>query len=117
MIVGPAIETPMPPTWGAPASANSSLRMNCSMVLSPAPPYSFGHAGAIQPRSSQLLAPLAHGAALQLEAGAAAGAVAVRCLAALVAAKGASLRRLRCGTRRLRGTRDLGAMLLLLVCR
>src|SRR3990170_8064383 len=52
MRVGPTIWTPMPPTWGAPASANSSFMMNCSMVVRPAPPYSVGQPGAIQPRSA-----------------------------------------------------------------
>src|SRR3989304_1488219 len=52
MSVGPTIVTPMLPIGGAPASANSSFRMNCCIVVRPAPPYSFGQAGAIQPRSA-----------------------------------------------------------------
>ena len=47
--VGPTIETPMPPTGGTRFSANSSFMMNCCMTERPAPPYSLGQAGAIQP--------------------------------------------------------------------
>ncbi len=54
MIVGPAQPVPMPklPPRGAPESDISWLKMNCSMTVMPAPPYSFGHAGAIQPWSA-----------------------------------------------------------------
>src|SRR5437868_6433194 len=52
MRVGPIICTPKPPTWGARASAISSLKMNCSPGDMPAPPYSFGQCGAIQPRAA-----------------------------------------------------------------
>src|SRR3972149_4451851 len=48
--VGPTIITPMPPTGGTRCSANSSFMMNCSITPRPAPPYSFGQAGAIPPR-------------------------------------------------------------------
>jgi len=40
---------------GARCFAISSLKMNCSIWLMPAPPYSFGQAGAIQPRSASCL--------------------------------------------------------------
>ena len=43
--VGPSIETPEPPTPGAPASASSWLKMNCSIALRPPPPYWAGQLG------------------------------------------------------------------------
>uniref|UniRef100_UPI003570F359 hypothetical protein n=1 Tax=Tepidiforma flava TaxID=3004094 RepID=UPI003570F359 len=43
-----------PRLTGAPRLwANSWLRMNCSTTDMPAPPYSFGQAGAIQPRRTR----------------------------------------------------------------
>jgi hypothetical protein len=53
--LGPTIDIPMPPTLGARASAISSLMMNCCMRVKAAPPYSFGHDGAIHPRSTSFL--------------------------------------------------------------
>ena len=50
MSVGPTIDVPMPPTGGTRFDANSSFMMNWRMTSRPAPPYSFGQAGAIQPR-------------------------------------------------------------------
>ena len=52
MSVGPSIIKPRPPSLGAPASANSWLRMNWSIGFMPAPPYAEGQAGAIHPRSA-----------------------------------------------------------------
>ena len=49
MIVGPAMAMPMPPGRGARDFASSSLKMNCSITVMPAPPYSFGQAGATHP--------------------------------------------------------------------
>ena len=49
--VGPSMWTPEPPTAGAPDSASSWLRMNCSIGPSPAPPYWDGQCGATQRRS------------------------------------------------------------------
>ena len=46
MIVEPTLGMP---TRGARVSANTSLRMYCSITLRSEPPYSFGHEGAIQP--------------------------------------------------------------------
>src|SRR5947208_3363942 len=49
MIVGPPNAMPMPPGRGARAFAISSLNTNCCITVIPAPPYSFGHAGAVHP--------------------------------------------------------------------
>src|SRR3990172_9320190 len=93
MRVGPTMLMPMSPViWGAPASANSSLRMSCSTSVRPAPPYSFGHEGATQPRSVSFRRHSA-GAPLQAAArlDAAAGELALEDLARLAAQLGGQL--------------------------
>src|SRR3970040_60238 len=52
MRVGPTKPVAIPPGRGARAWASSQLKMNCSMTLMPAPPYSLGQAGATRLREA-----------------------------------------------------------------
>src|SRR3990172_2863298 len=56
MNVGPAIPMPIPAgTAGTRASASSAWKTNCWNAVIPPPPYSFGQAGATQPRAASFL--------------------------------------------------------------